>query len=128
MTPFLSAVETGNVEMMKALMELGADPKVKSPDGTGALLLATSSRRLDAVKFLVEQGHDVNDAPPGTGSALHTATRFGANDIVQYLVDHGADLGVKDRFGRNALEEAEFEAPKPTIELLRKIYAERQKK
>jgi ankyrin repeat protein len=128
MTPFLTAAETGNVTMMKALIEMGADPKVKAPDGTGALLLATGSRRLDAVKFLVEQGQDVNDAPAGSSSALHTATRFGANDIVQYLVDHGADLEVKDRFGRNALEEAEFEAPKPTIELLRKIYAERRKK
>jgi hypothetical protein len=31
---------------------------------------------------------------------------------------------VKDRFGRTPVEEAEFEAPKPTIELLRKLTAE----
>ena len=54
---------------------------------------------------------------------VHTATRFGANDIIQYLVENGADLSAKDRFGRTPLEEAEFEAPKPTIDLLRQLTA-----
>ena len=49
--------------------------------------------------------------------------KAGANEIVQYLVDHGADLNTKDNFGRTPLEEAEFEAPKPTIELMRKLTA-----
>jgi ankyrin repeat protein len=70
----------------------------------------------------------VNESRKGAGNALHTATRFGANDIIKYLVEKGADLTVKDRFGRTPLEEAEFEAPKPTIELLRKLTAEAQPK
>jgi ankyrin repeat protein len=104
-------------------MTLGADPKEKAPDGTGSLLLAAGSRQIEAVKLLVELGADVNEAPKGK-SALHTATRLGANDVIQYLVEHGADLTVRDVFGRTPLEEAEFEAPKPTIELLRKLSAE----
>jgi ankyrin repeat protein len=51
--------------------------------------------------------------------------RQGANDIVQYLADHGADFNAKDQFGRNALEEAEFEAPASTIELMRKLTTKR---
>jgi ankyrin repeat protein len=126
MTAFLAAAETGDVAMMQELIKLGADSKGKIPDGTTALVLAAGSKKVDAVKFLVDLGADVNEAPAGIGGPLHIATRFGSNDIVQYLVEHGANLDVKDRFGRNALEEAEFEAPKPTIELLRKLYAERK--
>ena len=72
---------------------------------------------------MVELGADVNEARRSGGTALHTATRFGANDIIQYLVENGADLSAKDRFGRTPLEEAEFEAPKPTIDLLRQLTA-----
>jgi len=43
--------------------------------------------------------------------------------MVQYLVDHGAEISARDNFGRTPLEEAEFEAPKPTIELMRKLAA-----
>ena len=73
-----------------------------------------------------EYGGNVNEERKGGGSPLHTATRSGSLDIIEYLVAKGADLTVKDRFGRNALEEAEFEAPKPTIELLRKLYANKK--
>jgi ankyrin repeat protein len=63
----------------------------------------------------------------GRPSALHTAVCQGSNDIVQYLADHGADFCAKDNFGRPPLEEAEFEAPASTIELMRKLTAERQR-
>lgn len=122
-TPFLVAAETGSVPMMKALLDLGADAKDRTPDGAGPLLGAVTSRKLEAVRFLVELGADVNEARPGGGTALHRATQFGANDIIEYLASNGADFNAKDRFGRNVLEEAEFEAPKPTIALVRKLAA-----
>jgi ankyrin repeat protein len=113
--------------MMKDLMGFGADPKAKAPDGSGAVFLAAGSKKLDAVKMLVEMGLDVNEAPRGRGSAPHTAVKAGSNDIVQYLADHGADFSIKANFGRTPLEEALFEAPKPTIELMQKLTAERQR-
>jgi ankyrin repeat protein len=125
MTAFLVAAQTGNVAMIRELVSLKADPKVTTPDGTGGILLATGSKKLDAVKLMVELGLEVNDAPKGRPSALHSAVRQGANDIVQYLADHGADFAAKDNFGRTPLEEAEFEAPASTIELMRKLVADR---
>jgi len=128
LTPFLEAAQTGNVEMLKELIALGADPKAKGPDGSGGVMAATGSKKLEAVKMMVELGLDVNDGPKGRGSALHTAVRNGSNDIVQYLADHGADFDAKDNFGRNPLEEALFEAPKPTIELMQELTSERAAK
>jgi hypothetical protein len=126
MTAFLVAAETGDVAMIQALVALGADPHVKLPDGTGGVLLATGSKKLDAVKLMVALGLDVNEAPKGRPTALHSAVRQGANDIVQFLAEHGADFAAKDNFGRTPLEEAEFEAPAPTIELMRKLATQRQ--
>jgi ankyrin repeat protein len=111
--------------MMQALLDLGADPAARTPDGSGAVLLATSSRSLEAVRLVVSLGLDVNVHPEGRSSALHTAIRFGADDLVEFLAAHGADFDARDAFGRTPLEEAEFEAPGHTIELVRRLVAER---
>ena len=126
LTPFLVAAQSGNIAIMKELIALGADAKAIAPDGTGPVLLAASSRKIEAVRMLVELGFDVNQAPKDRPGPLHAAVRSGVNEIVQYLADHGADLDFKDNFGRTPLEEAEFEAPAPTIELMRKIVAARK--
>jgi uncharacterized protein len=128
LTPFLTAVESGSVEMMRALVALGANAKAKNADGVGAMLLAAGSRKLDAVKLAFELGADVNESRSRGGTAIHTAIRFGSNEIIEFLAAHGADLFIKDAFGRTALEEAEFEAPKPTIELVRRLTEEARRR
>ena len=110
---------------MQALLDLGADPAAETNDGAGAVLLATRSRELDAVRFTVELGLDVNAHPRGRRSAFHTAIRVGEDAIVEYLAANGADFDARDQFGRTPLEEAEFEAPTHTIELMRRLSAER---
>lgn len=124
MTAFLVAAQTGNVQMIRELVSLGADPRANLPDGTGGIRLAAGSKKLDAVKLMVDLGLDVNDGPKGRPSALHSAIKQGANEIAQYLADHGADFAAKDQFGRTPLEDAEFEAPNSTIALMRQLAAE----
>ena len=124
-TPFLRAAQAGNVDMLAALLELGADPEAVTNDGAGAVLLAAGSRQLDAVRFAVEIGLDVNVHPVGRRSAFHVAIRAGEDAIVEYLADHGADFEALDQYGRTPLEEAEFEAPTHTIELMRRLAAQR---
>ena len=122
-TPFLLAVTGGHVEMMQLLITLGADPQDQDTRGAGAVLLATRSRSFEAVRLLVELGIDVNVAPPSRPTALHTAIRFGEDETVEYLAAHGADFTARDQNGRTPLEEAEFEAPTHTIELMRRLAA-----
>jgi ankyrin repeat protein len=125
LTPFLTAARAGDLEMMQALIDLGAEPAARSNEGAGAVLLAIRSRDLAPIQRLVELGLDLNLAPPGRPTALHTAIRLGEDEIVEYLVAHGADLQALDHHGRTPLEEAEFEAPTPTIELMRRLTADR---
>jgi ankyrin repeat protein len=111
--------------MMRRLITLGADPEDLDVDGTGAVLFATISRTLEAVRMLVELGIDVNVAPPDRPTALHRAIRVGEDEIVEYLAANGADFAARDHNGRTPLEEAEFEAPTHTIELMRRLAADR---
>ena len=51
--------EQGNrepLEALKVLLQAGADPNAKSPDGTTLLHQAVSVRRVDAIRALVEKG------------------------------------------------------------------------
>ena len=53
------------------------------------------------------------------------AIRAGEDEIVEYLAENGADFEALDQFGRTPLDEAEFEAPTHTIELMRRLTAAR---
>ena len=125
LTPFLTAAQSGNVAMLETLLALGANSADETNEGGGAVLLATRSRELEAVQLLVEMGLDVNVSPPGRPSALHTAIRAGEDEIVEYLAVHDADFETLDHHGRTPLEEAEYEAPTHTIELMHRLTAER---
>ncbi len=124
-TPFLAAARGGHVDTMQLLLSAGADPYDQSTDGTGSVLFATRSLNIEAVRLLVELGADVNGASPNRPTALHTAIRFGEDEIVEYLAGNGADFDVRDHNSRTPLQEAEFEAPRSTIELMQRLSAER---
>ena len=111
-TPFLMAAKTADVPLMRALLESGADPKLKSTDGTSAIMVAagvgvygpgespgTHEEALAAVKLAYEVGGgDVNDANKDGETALHGAVyRGGAVPVIQFLVDKGAKLDVYNK-------------------------------
>jgi ankyrin repeat protein len=108
-TAFLRASQSGDVVLMKLLLDHGADPKIPTVLGVTALQVAAGigwvegityewspQATLDAVKLLIDLGLDVN-AQADTGRvALHGAAHKGRSDVVQVLVDHGAKLDVRD--------------------------------
>jgi ankyrin repeat protein len=111
-TPFLMAAKTADVPLMRVLLESGADPKLKSADGTSAIMVAagvgvygpgespgTHEEALAAVKLAYEVGGgDVNDANKDGETALHGAVyRGGAVPVIQFLVDKGARLDVYNK-------------------------------
>jgi len=128
-TPFLLAAATADVDIMRALLAKGADPKLTTSDHTTALMLVAGVGRwrgdlrpkqeakqaLEAAKLLVELGADVNAVSgdlatniPGAGmTAMHGAALTGADDIVQFLAEKGAKLDEPDYFGMTPLSIAE---------------------
>ena len=73
MTPLLYAARDGNLEMVRLLLQLGADVKASDANGTSALVIALINGHTRVAKFLLENGADPN-ATDGFGrAALFTA-------------------------------------------------------
>jgi ankyrin repeat protein len=116
-TPVALAAECNNLEVIKALVEAGADPNIPTEQGTTPLILASGAgtdvqraraleERATAVqtaRYLIEHGADVNAAGQFGWTALHAASYQGLNDVVEYLVSKGAKIDAFDQLGQTPL-------------------------
>ena len=104
-TPFLLAAKAVDLDMMRLLLDLGADPLTENEDGTTALLVAagvgiwsssespgSAEEALEAVKLMVDLGDSVTTVDANGDAALHGAVMRGSPELVLYLLEHGAAL------------------------------------
>jgi ankyrin repeat protein len=68
--PFREVSNRDPVEAVKVLLEAGADPDAKTPDGDTALHWAAFTGKLDVVRALVEGGADMNVKDAADKTAL----------------------------------------------------------
>lgn len=141
-TPFLRAALSGDVTVMRLLLDHGADPNIPTFAGSTALMAAaginwmggqtfTESKEelLEAVKICLDHGADVNAANSMGLTAAFGAVNRGSDDILELLVEKGARIDVKDKESRDLMTWAEgvFLATNPperkpsTIALLQKL-------
>lgn len=113
-TPLMRAAFSADLELVKLLLEYGADPSIKSKDNETTLAAAAGlgyihgfhklrpySERLEVIKLMVELGGDVNWQDNYGISPLMVAGNLGDVAIIQYLLDQGADLGAYDLGKKN---------------------------
>ncbi|HVV46493.1 MAG TPA: ankyrin repeat domain-containing protein, partial [Bryobacteraceae bacterium] len=114
-TAFMRAARSGDVEVMRLLLDHGADPKLANKDGVTALMVAagagytdanrgTEPEALEAVKLCRELGLDVNGVTDKGETAMHGAARRGANTIIQYLADNGGKINAANKQGLTPLD------------------------
>ncbi|MDQ1473061.1 MAG: uncharacterized protein QOJ99_4541 [Bryobacterales bacterium] len=109
-TAFLLAARTGDAEMMRLLVKLGADPLLPNVDNTTPLMVAagvgtrspgedagTNPEVLEAVKVAIELGNDVNAVDKNGDTAMHGAAYKQVPAAAQYLLDKGAKIEVFNR-------------------------------
>ncbi|MYD70837.1 MAG: hypothetical protein F4W89_08875 [Acidobacteria bacterium] len=118
-TPFLLAAMDARVEVMRALVDAGADTTLATEEGTTPLMVAsglgqvpaeTRVREADsiaAVEYLLGLGADVHAVNAIGRSALHGAAHIRSDTLVQMLFDHGAEVNVADVRGITPLMIAE---------------------
>jgi hypothetical protein len=108
-TAFLRASQSGDLTLMKLLVERGADPHINTElditplavaAGIGWVEGVTSERSpaetVEAIKYLLELGIDPNLQASTGRVALHGAAHKGATEVVKLLVAAGAKLDVRD--------------------------------
>src|SRR6185503_15089199 len=121
-TPFLRAAKSGDIEMMRALVAGGADPKLTMANGANALLYAaglgwrngspaapsydqgSDEEAVEAIRFLLGLGFDIHGTNDAADTALHAAVSGRASEaIVSFLVANGADPEQKNKRGQTPL-------------------------
>jgi ankyrin repeat protein len=120
-TPLMRAARNGDYAAMKILLAAGADPTIKQPRGTTALMMASGLGRglgvfakdygteadlRQAVELLVERNVDVNASTDDGITAIHLAAQGGLDSVVRVLAKAGANLDAKDKKGRTPIDMA----------------------
>jgi uncharacterized protein len=118
-TPFMRAAKSGDVAMMRLLLDAGADPALTLPNGSTALMFAAGlgwrdgsplapayeqgfeHEAVEAIALCLEAGLDIHAANDAGQTALHAAVSGRASPaIVRALLAHGADPARPDTRGR----------------------------
>jgi hypothetical protein len=135
-----------STEVIKTLLEAGADLRLATDDGSAPLMVAAGLGRAtfqpglqrgrrsvgaeEAVNVLLDAGADINAVNEADFTALHGAAFRGLNEVIQILVKRGAHIDARDYRGRTAYRLAEgskqsfqFQAYPQTAEFIKSLGA-----
>ncbi|KAM0430881.1 hypothetical protein ACHAPT_005514 [Fusarium lateritium] len=115
------AAKHGWVEVVLALLELGAEPDFKDADEDSrtALSHAAQSGSIDTVKELMDWGSFPNSADAEYRTPLSYASELGRSSIVAILLrDRRVDPDAKDKHGQTPLSRAAEEGHEAIVKLL----------
>ena len=138
-TPFLRAAKSGDIEMIRALVAGGADPKLTMPNKSNALMYAaglgwrngspaapsydqgSDEEAVEAIRFLLGLGFDIRETNDAGDTALHAAVSGRSSEaIISFLVAQGADPDMKNKRGQTPISVATTRGNDAITALLRK--------
>ena len=118
-TPFLRAAQSGDLKLMKLLLDKGANPKIFTAHNVTPLAVAAGigwvegvtfewsrADTIEAVKMCIALGIDPNVADDEGRTALHGAAHKGEPEVIQLLADAGAKLDAHDKGSRDSVNGA----------------------
>jgi ankyrin repeat protein len=101
-TPLMHAAAFGNVEILKLLLDAGADVNARNDFDATALLWG--ARDPNKARLLIARGADVNArSRQGRTPLMLASLGHGESSIVALMLEKGADVNVKDKRGDTAL-------------------------
>ncbi|MFC1478069.1 ankyrin repeat domain-containing protein [Candidatus Margulisiibacteriota bacterium] len=115
-TALMVAAKRGRTEVVKLLIEAGADLNLKNVEDRTALMIAAEKGHTEIIKLLIEAGADLNAECYGQ-PVLIWAAISGHTEVVKILTKSGADLEAM-YVGATALIWAAKEGHTEIVELL----------
>ena len=120
-TPLMRAAKKGDIAVMRALLEHGADVNATMKNGGTALMLvsgrgglgrfgvydlkrATDAEFIEGARLCLQHGAQVNAVDAAGQAALHSAAVQRSDAFIEFLIDSGARLDLKDKQGRLPLD------------------------
>jgi ankyrin repeat protein len=115
-TPLIRAATNADLEVMKLLLQHGADAKIMMADRQTPIMAvlagrASEAQALEMIRILHEAGAELNvvalvnhrEESRG-GTALHYAVRKRYKEVIKKLAEYGIDMNAKDQDGLTALD------------------------
>ncbi|EAY21304.1 ankyrin repeat protein, putative [Trichomonas vaginalis G3] len=119
-TALLGACLSGNVRLVKSLIEGGCNKNVVDNFGNNALLNAAGNGKTEVIRYLITQGFDKNYRKESSGfDSILLASQEGFLETVQFLSLLGCDVNSKNKDGANC---AYFAAKKGHLEVLKFLH------
>lgn len=123
-TALMLAAEKGSEEIVRMLLDAGADPNLQNKKCETALMLAIPKRHKDIVAILLDKGADPNLESEGKYTALTYAIQA-ANwsslefkEIIAMLLAKGANPNLQNDYGKTPLMYAVLRHAKEVVEML----------
>jgi len=113
-TAFVLASQTGDLPLLKLLLELGADPAIPNADGATAMLAAagvgdlgsgleaagSEQEAIEVIQLLLDQGLDINVVDENGETVVHGAAYQNWPELIRFLVAKGARIDVWNQSNR----------------------------
>ena len=114
--PIIWAAREGHNEVVKLLLEHGANPNVVETGNSNMTPLhwAATSDNVDCVRMLLENGADVNRSTTYGYTALMMAANSASPQLVQLLLDYKPDLDLRNNEGQTALAFVKVSRDRPS--------------
>jgi ankyrin repeat protein len=149
-TPLMRAARASDADIVRLLLDAGADPMLRQQNHTTALMFASGLGRttlfevdrpwseekaIETVRLCLDHGAEIDAFNDEGQTALHGAAALGANSIISYLAARGARLTIRDKVGRTPLdlalagskgEDGRPHVREDTVALLRLVASERR--
>jgi len=98
-TPLYLACDAAHADVVKMLIEAGADVNKAGSYGCTPVYMASEGGHADVVKMLIEAGADLNKADDYGCTPVYKASERGDADVVKMLIEAGADVNKADNDG-----------------------------
>mmetsp|Transcript_23420 Transcript_23420/g.37704 ORF Transcript_23420/g.37704 Transcript_23420/m.37704 type:complete len:541 (+) Transcript_23420:1-1623(+) len=119
-TPALIAAQMNHMDVLKVLVESGANIKQPMTEGTTPIKVAAAQGDPEVLQFLIDNGADVNSPNKDGYTALMAAAVKGNVRAVELLLRNGANVDAKTKEGQDALGIAKNAMKQEVVSILTK--------